>query len=454
MAIRSLNPATGELVKSFREEGSKAIETKLQLATDYFREWGRFAFSVRTRYMKRVAELLEENKEEYARLITEEMGKPITESRAEVEKCAWVCNYYAKQTKIFLQDDHIATEADQSFVAFEPLGVILAVMPWNFPFWQVFRFAAPALMAGNVVLLKHASNVPRCAQAIEEIFRNSGAPKGLFQTLLIGAGKVKKLIEDRRVAAVTLTGSDKAGSEVGEVAGKNIKKVVMELGGSDPFIVMREANLKQAVETAIRSRMLNTGQSCIAAKRFIVEKEVYRDFLKLLKKQIAALKPGDPMQEKTNIGPMAREDLLKELHSQVRYSVKKGAKLETGGKKIPGKGFFYQPTLLTHVTENMPVYSQEVFGPVASVIMVESEEEAIRVANDTEFGLGASIWTENIDQALRMAHQIEAGNVFINGMVRSDPRLPFGGIKRSGFGRELAGYGIMEFVNIKTIVVE
>ncbi len=454
MALRSVNPATGETLKTYKEEYWSSIWKKLDNATEYFSVWKNFAFSVRSRYLEKVAEILIKERDTYAELITSEMGKPISESRAEIEKCALVCNYYARDTKLFLRDDLISTDSEASYVTFEPLGVVLAVMPWNYPFWQVFRFAAPALMAGNVVLLKHASNVSQCSLAIDQLFRKVGAPKGLFQSLLTTPYRTRKLLEDKRVAAVSFTGSIKAGAEVAEAAGKHIKKTVLELGGSDPFIVMKDANLKLAAEMAIQSRMTNAGQSCIAAKRFIIEKDVYKSFMKLLKKEMHLIKPGDPMKDKTTLGPLAREDLIKSLQTQLKYSIKKGAKLEMGGSRIKGKGYFYPATLLCNVSEDMPVFKEEVFGPLAAVMQVDNEEEAIRVANHTNFGLGASIWTENHEQALRMAKNIEAGEVFVNSMVRSDPRFPFGGIKQSGYGRELGGYGIREFVNAKTIVID
>jgi len=454
MALKSVNPATGETLKTFKEEYWSSIQEKLHTAAEYFSVWKSFAFPVRSKYLEKVAEILLQKKEFYATLITQEMGKPLSESRAEIEKCALVCKYFARETKLFLREDLISTESDSSHVSFEPLGILLGIMPWNFPFWQVFRFAAPALMAGNVILLKHASNVPQCSLAIDQLFREAGAPKGMFQSLLTTPYRARKLLQDDRVRAVSLTGSLKAGAEIAEAAGKNIKKSVLELGGSDPFIVMKDANLKRAAETAVFSRMLNAGQSCIAAKRFIVEQDVYKSFMKLLKKEMHKLKPGDPMKEKTKLGPLAREDLLKTLQRQLKYSIKKGAKLEMGGVKIKGKGYFYPATILCNVNEDMPVFKEEVFGPVASVMQVKDEAEAIRIANHSDFGLGASVWTENHEQALRMAKKIEAGNIFVNSMVRSDPRLPFGGIKKSGYGRELGAYGIREFVNIKTIVID
>jgi succinate-semialdehyde dehydrogenase/glutarate-semialdehyde dehydrogenase len=382
------------------------------------------------------------------------MGKIITESLAEVEKSAWVCEYYAENAEQFLSDEIIKSGAARSFVSFEPLGPVLAVMPWNFPFWQVFRFAAPALMAGNAGLLKHASNVPGCALAIEQIFREAGFPENLFRTLMIPGRDVEHILKNDKVVAATLTGSESAGSKVASFAGKYLKKTVMELGGSDPFIVLEDANIEKCAQIAVTARMLNTGQSCIAAKRFIVVDEVYKTFVARVKEILSELKTGDPLNPKSRFGPLARLDLMEDVDRQINASVEQGAKLELGGRRMAGEGFYYEPTLLTDVTPEMPVFSEETFGPVLAVMKVKSEKEAIEAANNCEYGLGGCLWTTDVDKGIELARQIESGAVFVNGMVKSDPRLPFGGIKRSGYGRELSHYGMREFVNIKTIVVE
>lgn len=453
MSIKSIDPSNGVLLKSYKEHTSAEVLKKIELAESAYTGWHKYAISVRAKYLKDIAVKMTREKKDLAKLITQEMGKPIMQSTAEIEKSAWVCNYYAENAKLFLKDDTIKMQADKSFISYDSLGVILAVMPWNFPFWQVFRFAAPAVVAGNTVLLKHASNVPQCAMAIERLFVESGVHEGVFQTLLIPSSKVKTVIEHPNIQAVTLTGSEEAGSKVAAIAGANIKKTVLELGGSDPFIVLKDANLKEAARVGIMSRMINAGQSCIAAKRFIVEASVLRSFLKLLKANILQLEVGDPMKENTDIGPIAREDLLKDLADQIKSSVKKGAVIEIGGGRVTRKGNYYKPSLITQVKKGMPLYDQEVFGPIVAVISVKNEEEAIQVANDTIYGLGAAIWTENKEQAMRMVRLIRAGNVVVNGMVQSDPRLPFGGIKKSGFGRELSDIGLKEFLNIKSVVV-
>jgi succinate-semialdehyde dehydrogenase/glutarate-semialdehyde dehydrogenase len=381
------------------------------------------------------------------------MGKPIVEAEAEIEKCAWNCNFYAQHAARFLADEHVATNAAESFVAFEPLGVVLAIMPWNFPFLQAIRFAAPALMAGNGAVLKHASNVPGCALALEEIFRSAGLPEGLFRTILVPGSKVEPLIADARIAAVTLTGSSEVGEYVASAAGRQLKKQVLELGGSDPFIVLADADLDAAVTTAVRARNQNNGQSCIAAKRFIVEERVADQFTEKFAATVKALHVGDPMQRETNVGPLARGDLRDTLSDQVARSLSSGAHAVVGGRSMNGKGYFYAPTVLDGVGEAMPVFREETFGPVAAVIRTSDPQDAVRLANDTQYGLGAALWTRDVQRGKELARHIEAGNVFINGMVTSDPRIPFGGIKRSGYGRELGSYGIKEFVNIQTIVV-
>ena len=406
--------------------------------------------------MLRAAEILEKEKKEFARLMTIEMGKPIKAAVQETEKCAWVCRYYAEHAERHLADEIIETNATRSFVRFQPLGVVLAIMPWNFPFWQVFRFAAPALMAGNVGLLKHASNVPQCALAIEDIFRRAGFLEGAFQTLLIGSEEVQRVLEDPRVAAATLTGSEPAGRSVASIAGKQIKKTVLELGGTDPFIVMPSADLEPATATAVKARTINNGQSCIAAKRFIVHAQIYDEFEKRFVESMKALRIGDPMDEATDIGPLATAQILKDLEEQVQVSVAAGAKILTGGQKFKAdgdlaRGNFYEPTVLADIPKDSPAYRDELFGPVASLFRVANIDEAIELANDTPFGLGSAAWTNDESDLKRFVEELEAGSVFINGLVASDPRLPFGGVKHSGFGRELGEFGIREFVNIKTI---
>ena len=401
--------------------------------------------------MREAARILRTRRAEYARTMTLEMGKPIVQGEAEVDKCAWVCEYYADHAEAFLAEQPRETEASRSYVRFDPLGPVLAVMPWNFPFWQVFRFAAPALMAGNAGVLKHASNVPRCALAIEEVFREAGFPRGLFSTVLVGSSSVAALIANPRIVAVTLTGSDRAGSKVAEQAGRELKKTVLELGGSDPFIVLADADLAAAARTAAEARLINSGQSCIAAKRFIVVEPVADQFLDRFLDELRSRRMGDPLVRGTQVGPQARLDLRDSLHEQVAESVKRGAKLLLGGEVPAGKGAFYPPTLLAAVDKGMPAFDEETFGPVAAVIRAKDAADAVRLANDSAFGLGASLWTQDRARAERMAAQIEAGSVFVNGVVKSDPSLPFGGIKRSGYGRELSEYGIREFVNIKSV---
>jgi succinate-semialdehyde dehydrogenase/glutarate-semialdehyde dehydrogenase len=403
--------------------------------------------------LQAAARTLRKQKTRLAALATREMGKTIVEAEAEIQKCAWNCDFYAEHASGFLSDEHVEMGLSHSFVAFEPLGVVLAIMPWNFPFWQVFRFAAPALMAGNGAILKHASNVPSCALAIEDVLRTAGLPEGLFRTVLVPGSQVEPLIADARIAAVTLTGSSEVGERVASAAGRSLKKQVLELGGSDPFIVLADADLEAAVTTAVRARNQNNGQSCIAAKRFIVEEQVADEFAARFAETVRALHVGDPMQRDTNIGPLARGDLRETLIEQVERSVAKGAQTLTGGQPLDGKGYFYAPTVLDGVREEMPAFREETFGPVAAVIRARDPQHAVRLANDTEYGLGAALWTRDVERGTQLARHIEAGNVFINGMVASDPRIPFGGIKRSGYGRELAVYGIKEFVNIQTIVV-
>ena len=456
MSIRSINPATGETLKSFDEVSEQQIEESLARAVNAFRNSRRTNLADRSSIMLRVAEILESEKNDFARLMTTEMGKPIKAAAQEAEKCAWVCRYYAETAEKHLADQIVETNATKSYVHFQPLGVVLAVMPWNFPFWQVFRFAAPALMAGNVGLLKHASNVPQCALAIADIFSRAGFPDGAFQTLLAGSDVVQSLLEDNRIAAATLTGSEPAGRSVASIAGKQIKKTVLELGGSDPFIVMPSANLKEAVGTAVKARTINNGQSCIAAKRFIVHAQIYDEFEKGFVEAMKALRVGDPMNESTDVGPLATMQILKDLEEQVQVSVAAGAKILTGGQRLKFEnelagGNFYEPTVLADIAKDSPAFSDELFGPVASLFRMKDIDEAIDLANATTFGLGAAAWTNDSTERDRFVEEIEAGCVFINGMVASDPRLPFGGVKYSGYGRELGEFGIREFVNIKTV---
>jgi succinate-semialdehyde dehydrogenase/glutarate-semialdehyde dehydrogenase len=451
MAIASVNPATGETLATFPEATSDEVESALARAASAFERWRRTAFAERARWMRAAAELLERDKERLARLMTLEMGKPIGAGVAEAEKCAWVCRYYADHAAAFLAPEPAPTDSAASHVRYDPLGPVLAVMPWNFPFWQVFRFAAPALMAGNVGLLKHASNVPQCALAIAEVFANAGMPEGVFQTLLVGSGEVAALIRDRRVAAVTLTGSEGAGVAVGRQAGAEIKKAVLELGGSDAFVVLPSADLELAAATAVKARIINNGQSCIAAKRFIVHTAVHDDFVQRLVAGMAALRVGDPLDPATEVGPLATRAIRDELAGQVERSVAMGARLRLGGRALDGAGNYFAPTVLEEPPHGSPACDEELFGPVASVFRAASLEHAVELANHTRFGLGAAAWTRDPAEIARLAAELEAGAVFFNGMVKSDPRLPFGGVKRSGFGRELAAHGIREFVNVKAV---
>ncbi|MDX1999130.1 MAG: NAD-dependent succinate-semialdehyde dehydrogenase [Thermoanaerobaculia bacterium] len=451
MTITSINPQNGEPRETFEPHTAAEMEAAVARADAAFRDWRRVPFAERSRLMVQAAEVLEADKRRLGETMTREMGKPIAAAMAEAEKCAWVCRYYAEHAEAQLAPEPIATDAARSFVRFDPLGPVLAVMPWNFPFWQVFRFAAPALMAGNVGLLKHASNVPRSALLIEDVFRRAGFPAGTFQTLLVGIPEVKTLIEDRRVAAVTLTGSEGAGVSVGGLAGAQIKKAVLELGGSDPFVVLPSADIAAAAATAVKARTINNGQSCIAAKRFIVHEAVADEFLKLFVAGLAALTMGDPMDPSTDLGPLATRAIRDELAGQVDRSVRLGAKLVLGGILPGGPGWFYPATVLVDPPAGSPACDDELFGPVASVFRVADAEEALARANHPNFGLGAAVWTRDPGEAEFFVRELEAGAVFVNGMVKSDPRLPFGGIKRSGFGRELATWGIREFVNVKTV---
>jgi len=453
MAIASINPATGEVVKTFNPLSDAQIEQKLQLAVAAYHAERKTSFSERARRMRKAGDILERDKDKFAHLMTLEMGKPLKAAVAEAVKCAGGCRYYADNAERFLADEVIETGAKKSFVRYLPIGPILAVMPWNFPFWQVIRFAAPALMAGNVGLLKHASNVPQCALAIEQVFLEAGFPQGAFQTLLIGSQQVDAILNDPRVVAATLTGSEQAGIQVGIAAAKRIKKVVLELGGSDPFIVMPSANLDAAVATAVEARVINNGQSCIAAKRFIVAEPIAEEFQRKFVERMKNLRIGDPFDEKTELGPLATADAVTTLDADVQKTVKAGAKVLTGGHPLKLPGNFYAPTVLTDIPKESPAYREEFFGPVASLFRVKDIDEAIRLANDSRFGLGASAWTTDDRERERFINELESGMVFINKMVVSDPRIPFGGVKQSGHGRELSANGIREFMNIKTISI-
>jgi succinate-semialdehyde dehydrogenase/glutarate-semialdehyde dehydrogenase len=451
MAIATINPATGEVIKTFKPLSEAEIEKKLQLAVSTFKAERRTPFAVRAKRMLKAAEILERDKEKFAHLMTLEMGKTYKSAVAEAVKCTSACNFYAENAEKIMADEVVETGAKKSFVRYLPIGPILAVMPWNFPFWQVIRFAAPALMAGNVGLLKHASNVPQCALAIESIFLEAGFPDGVFQTLLIGSGQVDGLLNDPRIMAATLTGSEQAGIQVGVGAAKRIKKVVLELGGSDPFIVMPSADLDAAVTTAVQARVQNNGQSCIAAKRFIVAEPIADEFERRFVAKMQGLQVGDPFDEKTELGPLATPDGMKDLDADVQKTVKAGAKVLTGGHPLQRQGNYYAPTVLTNIPHNSPAYGEELFGPVASVFRVKDQDEAIRLANDVRFGLGASVWTNDEKERERFINEIDAGMVFINKMVASDPRIPFGGVKASGHGRELSTVGMREFLNAKTV---
>jgi succinate-semialdehyde dehydrogenase / glutarate-semialdehyde dehydrogenase len=454
MAIATINPTTGETIKTFDALTDAQVDQKIQKATETFRSFRKLTFADRAKMMNRAAEILETEKDALAHVMTLEMGKTLRSAVDEAVKCAWVCRYYAEHAEKFLADEVVETPASRSFIRYQPMGVVLVIMPWNYPFWQVFRFIAPGLMAGNVGLLKHASNVPQCALKIEEILLKAGFPEGAFQTLLIGSDKVDRILDDPRVAAATLTGSEGAGVKVGAGAAQRIKKVVLELGGSDPFVVMPSANLDEAVVVGIKARTLNNGQSCIAAKRFIVADQIADQFQREFVSQMEKLKLGDPFDAKTDVGPLANAEAVKSLQADVSASVKAGAKVLTGGKPADMRGSFYLPTVLTDIPENSPAYREELFGPVASIFRVKNIDEAIRIANDSRFGLGASAWTNDQAEQERFINELEAGMVFVNQMVFSDPRVPFGGVKRSGVGRELSTYGIREFTNVKTVWVK
>ncbi|NPE08915.1 MAG: NAD-dependent succinate-semialdehyde dehydrogenase [Asgard group archaeon] len=455
LTLVSINPTTGEKIKEYQEMTPEDVSEILQKSNEEFKKWRRVAFSERKKLMLKAAKILRDNKNSYAKMLTLEMGKIFKDAIAEVEKCAWVCEYYAENAETILKPELVETEATKSFVAFQPLGVILAVMPWNFPYYQVFRFAAPALMAGNVGVLKHASNVPGSALIIEEVFRKAGFPEYAFKTLLIGSKQVAAVIENDIVKAVTLTGSTPAGRAVASKAGEMLKKTVLELGGSDPYIILEDADNEGAVMTCAYSRLINAGQSCIAAKRFVIVESKKDDFVERFVESMKLMEMGDPLKPSTNVGPLARYDLRDELHQQVQKSIEMGAELLLGGYIPEGPGAFYPPTILTNVKKGMPAYDEELFGPVASIIIAKDEKEAISIANDSIFGLGSAVFTKDIARGERIAvEEIEAGSCFINTFVRSDPRLPFGGTKLSGYGRELSHYGIKEFVNIKTIYIK
>jgi succinate-semialdehyde dehydrogenase / glutarate-semialdehyde dehydrogenase len=454
MAIATINPATGEVVKQFQALTDAEVDGRIAKAVRAFQSFRKTSFVDRAKWMLKAGEILEAEKTELGRLMTLEMGKTFSSAVAEAAKCATACQYYAENAAKFVADEVIETSATKSYIHYQPVGIVLAVMPWNFPFWQVFRFIAPGLMAGNVGLLKHASNVPQCALKIEEIIVRAGFPAGVFQTLLIGASQVDRILNDPRVAAATLTGSEQAGIQVGVSAAKRIKKVVLELGGSDPFIVMPSANIDEAASTAVKARVINNGQSCIAAKRFIVHEQIADKFEKEFVSRMQALKLGDPFDEKTDVGPLATPDAVKDLDTDVQKTLHAGAKLLTGGKPVNGPGNFYLPTVLTNIPKDSPAYREEFFGPVASIFRVKNLDEAIAIANDSRFGLGASAWTNDPAERERLINELEAGMVFINQMVASDPRVPFGGVKASGHGRELGPYGIREFTNIKTVWIK
>lgn len=453
--LQSINPANEELIHQYEEMSDSLISEIIDRTNLAYHEWKLSTFSHRSELMKNAAKILRDRKDEFARLMTLEMGKPILQSKAEVEKCAWVCDYYADNAEKFLANEFVKTEFSKSYISYQPLGVILAVMPWNFPFWQVFRFAAPTLMAGNAGILKHASNVMGCALAIEEVFVKAGFPENLFRSIVISSKKVEQVIRNKNVQAVTLTGSTPAGKNVAAIAGSEVKKTLLELGGSDPYIILEDADLESAAEICVNARLINGGQSCIAAKRFIIVKEIYKMFEELFVQKMNAKKMGDPLNESNHLGPQARKDLRDELHEQVLQSVQKGAKLLLGGVIPNIKGAYYPPTVLANVTPGMPAYDDEIFGPVASLIKVKDEAEAINIANATGFGLGAAVFTKDIPRGEFIAEKkLIAGSCFVNDSVRSDPRLPFGGVKESGFGRELSLFGIREFVNIKAVCIK
>jgi len=452
--MQSINPASLQVVKTYNSMLPSEVNNIIDLTQNAFESWKETSFSQRSKLLMNAAEVLRRKKEDYSRLMTLEMGKPVAQSRAEVEKCTWVCEYYAENAEKFLSDELIETDALKSFITFQPLGIVLAVMPWNFPFWQVFRFAAPGLMAGNAGILKHASNVSGCALAIEEVFREAGFPENLFRTILVPSSQMEEVIKSENIKAVTLTGSVPAGKAVAKTAGSVLKKTVMELGGSDPYLILEDADLEMAADTCVTARLINGGQSCIAAKRFIVVEKVYDEFEKLFIEKMKSKKMGDPFDETNHLGPQASVPLRDELHQQVQKSVELGAKILFGGKIPEIRGAWYPPTILSNVKKGMPAYDEELFGPVAAIIKVNDETEGIEIANDSIFGLGAAVFTEDVKKGEVIAKEkLHAGCCFLNAFVKSDPRLPFGGIKESGYGRELSSFGIREFVNIKTVFI-
>ncbi len=452
--MKTINPSTGEKIQEYAETSFDEIEGIVSRANKAQQQWAELSYAVRAPYLRKIADLLREQKNELAELMATEMGKPLAQGVGEAEKCAWVCEYYADHAEEFLAKDVIETDASSSYVTFNPLGTVLAIMPWNFPFWQLFRFGAPALMAGNAVILKHAEVTTGCALKIEEIIHDSGIPSDLFRTILVSNENMKEVIQHPGIAAVTLTGSTRAGKAVSSQAGEALKKTVLELGGSDPYIILADADIKKAAETCVTSRLINSGQSCIAAKRFIVEEKVYDEFLEEFTNLMKHKKTGFPMNESTDVGPMARMDLRNGLHDQVEKSIKMGAEAILGCEKPDGDGAFYPVSILANVTEGMPAYEEELFGPVAAIIKADNEADAIRIANDSEYGLGAAIFSKNTEKAEKIAaEKLQAGCCFVNDFVKSDPRVPFGGVKQSGYGRELGLYGIREFVNVKTVWV-
>lgn len=454
MPLISINPTTGETIREFTELTPEQIEAKLALAHSAFQEWKNKSFAERAEKMRKVAEVLRTNAEKYGLVATLEIGKTIKEAKAEVEKCAWVCEYYAENAEKFLTSEQAPSDASTSYIRFDPMGTVLAVMPWNFPYWQFFRFASGTIMAGNTVIMKHASNVQGCAEAIQEAFQLAGFPEGVFHNLPISSGAIENIIRDKRIIGVTLTGSEKAGRAVAAIAADEVKKSVLELGGSDPFIVLEDADIAAAAQAATTSRLLNCGQVCLAAKRFIVVEAVAEQFIAACKTAFESIVVGDPADVDTQMGPLMSTKAVEEIDKQVKSSLEKGARLVTGGQKLDRAGAFYAPTILTDINSSMPAYTEEIFGPVAAVIIVKDEDEAIKIANDSDFGLSASLWTDDKERAEKLAAQIEVGSVFVNNMVKSDPRLPLGGVKRSGFGRELYSFGIREFVNIKSVWIK
>ena len=449
------NPATEESLEPVADDDADDVENALALADEVFPAWSERRLEERRQLLANAAEVLRENEEEYAELMTREMGKPIAGARSEVEKCAWACDHYAEYAETYLADDVYQSSPEaKALTSYEPLGPILAVMPWNYPLWQVFRFAAPNLVAGNVGILKHASNVPGTAKIIEEVFLEAGMPEGAFQSLVVGSNAIEEVIEDERIRGVTLTGSEGAGRAVGGTAGKELKPSVLELGGSDPFVVLDDADVETAAEVGVAARTLNSGQSCIAAKRFVVHDAVYDEFVSAFVDEMEALTVGDPTEKDTDVGPQAREDLMEDVHEQVQDTLDAGATLETGGEPLDGEGYFYPPTVVTDVPRDSTMATEEVFGPAAAVFRVDSEEEAVELANDSSYGLGGSVWTEDLERGERVARRIESGCVFVNELTKSDPRIPFGGVKNSGYGRELSEHGMKEFLNEKTIWVQ